>query len=64
MEILTAPVGTFTAEQITAVTTALQTAIDNVLGIFVQLLPILAVITGIGFGIKFIMKRFKQVGSK
>jgi hypothetical protein len=62
MYLLTAPVGTFTPEQITSVTTALQTAIDNVLGIFVQLLPIVAVIAGITFGMRFIMARFRKIG--
>ena len=53
--------GTFTDEQVTSINNSLQTGIDNILGIFVKLLPVMAVITGIGFGIRFIMKRFREV---
>lgn len=61
MEILTAS-GTFTSEQITAITSALTTAIDNVLGVFVNLLPVMALICGIGFGIALVRGLFKKIG--
>lgn len=61
MELLTAS-GTFTAEQITSITTALSTAIDNVLGVFVNLLPVMALICGIGFGIALVKGLFKKIG--
>lgn len=52
----------FTAEQITSITTALNTAISNVLSMFVSLLPIMAVIAGVGFGIALVRGLFKKVG--
>lgn len=52
----------FTAEQITSITTALNTAITNVLNMFVSLLPIMAVIAGVGFGIALVRGLFKKVG--
>ena len=54
-------VGMFTTEQITSITTALETAIDNVLGVFVELLPIMAIIAGVGFGIAFVRGLFNKV---
>lgn len=53
--------GTFTDEQVTAINTSLKTGIDNILGIFVKLLPVMAVIAGIGYGIRFVMRRFRDV---
>lgn len=53
--------GMFTAEQITSITTALNSAIENVLGVFVDLLPVMAVIAGVGFGIAFVRGLFNRV---
>lgn len=54
-------VSMFTTEQITSITTALEAAIDNVLGVFVELLPIMAIIAGVGFGIAFVRGLFNKV---
>lgn len=51
----------FSAEQITSITAALNTAIDNVLGVFVDLLPVMAIIAGVGFGISFVWSLFNKV---
>lgn len=51
----------FTTEHITSITTALNTAITNVLGVFVDLLPVMAIIAGVGFGIAFVRGLFNKV---
>ena len=51
----------FTTEHITSITTALNTAITNVLDVFVDLLPVLAIIAGVGFGIAFVRGLFNKV---
>lgn len=51
----------FTTEQITAITTALQSAITNVLDVFVDLLPVMAIIAGVGFGISLVRGLFNKV---
>lgn len=51
----------FSTEQITSITTALNSAIDNVLGVFVDLLPVMAIIAGVGFGIAFVRGLFNRV---
>ena len=51
----------FTSEQITAITTALQSAITNVLDVFVDLLPVMAIIAGVGFGIGLVRSLFNKV---
>ena len=50
----------FTAEQITSISTALETAISNVMSMFVDLLPVMAIITGVGFGIGLVFSLFKK----
>lgn len=51
----------FSTEQITSITTALNSAIENVLGVFVDLLPVMAIIAGVGFGIAFVRGLFNRV---
>lgn len=53
----------FTAEQITSITTAMNTAITNVLNMFVSLTPIMAVIAGVGFGIALVRGLFRRIGN-
>lgn len=53
-------VGMFSAEQITSIQDALGTAIENVLGMFVQLLPIVAVLSGVAFGVALVRGLFKK----
>lgn len=53
---------TFTASQIESISNALQTAITNVLNMFVALIPIFAIICGVAFGIKFVKSMFGRVG--
>lgn len=50
----------FTSTQTTAVEGALQTAITNILDTFVALLPIMAIICGVGFGISFVYSMFRS----
>lgn len=52
--------GMFTTEQITSISTALTTAINNVLSMFVQLLPIVAVLSGVAFGVALVRGLFKK----
>ena len=50
----------FTTQQVTDITTALTTAINNTLAMFVQLLPVAAMIAGVAFGIRMVRSYFKQ----
>lgn len=56
------PQATFTAAQVTEISNALQTAITNVINMFVSLIPIFAIICGVAFGIKFVKSMFGRVG--
>ena len=51
----------FGTEQIASITTALNTAIENTLGMFVNLLPVAATICGVAFGIRYVKGLFGQV---
>lgn len=51
----------FSTEQITSITTALNTAITNVMDMFVDLLPVMAIICGVGFGISLVWGLFNRV---
>lgn len=55
--------GMFTTEMITEVTTALTDTATNVLGIFIDLLPVMAIIAGVGFGIRFVRGLFNKTSS-
>lgn len=50
----------FTTEQITSISAALTTAINNVLSMFVQLLPVVAVLAGVAFGVRLVRGLFKK----
>lgn len=50
----------FTTEMITEITTALTNTATNVLGIFIDLLPVMAIIAGVGFGIRFVRGLFNK----
>lgn len=50
-----------TENQITAVSTSLTGAANGVLDTFVNLLPIIALTTGIIFAIRFVKGRFRKV---
>ena len=52
----------FTADQTTAVTTSLTGSAQTVLATFVDLLPIIATIVGVIFGIRFVKSQFNKVG--
>lgn len=52
--------GMFTTEMITDITTALTNTATNVLGIFIDLLPVMAIIAGVGFGIRFVRGLFNR----
>lgn len=52
--------GALSAEQVTSATTALTNAGNTVLDTFISLLPAIAVLSGIGFGIGMISSRFKK----
>ena len=52
--------GMFTTEMIGEITTALTNTAQNVLGIFIDLLPVMAIIAGVGFGIRFVRKLFNK----
>ncbi len=55
--------GLFSTEQITSITTALGTAIENVMTQFVALLPIMATIAAVGFGIALVRGLFNRVSN-
>lgn len=52
--------GMFSTEQITSIQTSLGTAIENVLSMFVSLLPVMATIAGVAFGIALVRRSFKK----
>lgn len=52
--------GMFTTEMITDITTALTSTAQNVLAIFIDLLPVMAIIAGVGFGIRFVKGLFNK----
>lgn len=52
----------FSADQTTAVKTALTDSAQTVLQTFVDLLPIIALIVGVIFGIRFVKSQFNKVG--
>lgn len=60
MENVTVVSNMFTSDQITSISTALNTAVSNVLSMFVALLPVVAIITGVGFGISLVMGLFSR----
>lgn len=53
---------TFTSGQITSITEAINTAITNVLNMFVSLVPLYATIAGVAFGIKLVQRLFNKTG--
>jgi hypothetical protein len=53
----------FSNTQLDAITTSMNTAITNVLSMFVSLTPIMAVIAGVGFGIALVRGLFRRIGN-
>lgn len=50
-----------TPEQVTEAGTALTGAIENVVSMFIDMLPIIGLTVGAVFGIRFIKGRFRKV---
>lgn len=61
LESTTAAANMFTEAHISTITTNFTTAIGNVIQVFVDLLPLFAIATGLGFGIYFIKNQFGRV---
>lgn len=55
---------TFTSDQVTTISNSINTAITNVINMFVSLIPLFAVICGAAFGIRFVKGLFGKVGGK
>lgn len=53
----------FSAEQITSITGSMNTAIASVIDVFVDLLPVMALIAGVGFGIALVRGLFNRVSN-
>lgn len=51
----------FSSTQITAITNALTTAVGAVIDTFVDLLPVIAIIVGALWGIRFILHTFGKI---
>lgn len=51
----------FSSTQITAITTALTNAVGTVIDTFVDLLPVIAVIVGALWGIRFVLHTFGKI---
>jgi len=51
----------FTADQVTSISTSLTTAANNVMSMFISLLPVMAIIAGVAFGIALIKGQFNKV---
>lgn len=58
---VTAPTSAFSSTQTESVKTALTGSAQTVLQTFIDLLPIIALIVGVIFGIKFVKNQFNQV---
>lgn len=61
MDLLLLGASALTEGQMTEVSTALTTTATNILDTFIGLLPIIALIVGVMFAIKFIKGRFKEL---
>lgn len=59
--VATANDAALTAEQMTSVSTALTNTANTILDTFIGLLPIIALIVGVMFAIKFIKGRFAEL---
>lgn len=55
------PTGAFSSTQVDAVKTSLTSSAQTVLQTFVDLLPIIALIVGVIFGIGFVKSQFNKV---
>ena len=53
---------TFSSDQVTTISNAINTAITNTINMFVSLVPLFAVICGAAFGIRFVKGLFSKVG--
>lgn len=51
----------FSAEQTTAINGALTDTVTTVMDTFVDMLPIIALVAGVGFGIAFVKGQFNRV---
>lgn len=58
---VTAPTSAFSATQTESVKTALTGSAQTVLQTFIDLLPIIALIVGVIFGIRFVKSQFNKV---
>lgn len=61
MDLLSVGDAALTAEQMTNVSTALTTTANTILDTFIGLLPIIALIVGVLFAIRFIKGRFSEL---
>lgn len=61
MDLLLLGASSLTEAQMTSVSDALTTTATNILDTFIGLLPIIALIVGVMFAIKFIKGRFKEL---
>lgn len=57
----TTPTGAFSSSQTESVKTALTSSAQTVLQTFIDLLPIIALIVGVVFGIRFVKSQFNKV---
>lgn len=51
----------FTEAQMTAIQTALTSAVGSMIDTFIGVLPVIALICGAIFGVRFILRQFKKV---
>ena len=61
MDLLLVGSAALTTEQMTSVSTALTTTANTILDTFIGLLPIIALIVGVLFAIRFIKGRFNEL---
>ena len=61
MDLLLLGASALTEQQMTSVSESLTTTASNILDTFIGLLPIIALIVGVMFAIKFIKGRFKEL---
>lgn len=61
MDLVSVGAAALTTEQMTSVSEALTTTANTILDTFIGLLPIIALIVGVMFAIKFIKGRFGEL---
>lgn len=61
MDVVNVGAAAFTAEQLTGITSSLTSAVGSIVDTFIGVLPVIAVICGTLWGIRFILHQFNKL---